>query len=293
MARDFPQPLCSKERKEVSKSSEASILEPLQDVAYTHDGTLEGVLSAVFSAYERHEDPTDIVAARLYRPRLGQSRIPIATDTDRALRVRRGLQGKGGVEAFRLVLHGSLCDDYDAGTTILRFTRALMDAPSPKVGKRLIGDWGHPAVAPLRALSRKALNEAERMRQFLRFSALEQGIWFARCNPSVSVIPLVMGHFASRFGNQPFIIYDEVHLLSGIYDGSSWSLVVGDIADIPAPAAQDGLMEEAWRRFYDALSVDARYNPELRRNFMPMRLWKNLPEMKPSGPVADGRFLNP
>jgi hypothetical protein len=30
------------------------------EVAYAYDGSLEGLLSAVFAAYERHEHPTDI-----------------------------------------------------------------------------------------------------------------------------------------------------------------------------------------------------------------------------------------
>ena len=119
------------------------------------------------------------------------------------------------------------------------------------------------------------------MRQFVRFSHLENGVWFARCNPNASVVPLVMGYFAARLNDQPFIIYDERHHLAGVHDGMRWSLVSGDAVNVPAATADDALMEEAWKRFYDALSVDARYNPELRRRFMPVRLWQDLPEMQP------------
>ena len=41
--------------------------EPLADVAYLHDGSLEGLLSAVFLSYERHEEPTDIVREAVER----------------------------------------------------------------------------------------------------------------------------------------------------------------------------------------------------------------------------------
>ena len=34
--------------------------EPLAEVAYCHDGSLEGLLSAVFEAYARREDPQDV-----------------------------------------------------------------------------------------------------------------------------------------------------------------------------------------------------------------------------------------
>lgn len=39
-------------------------------------------------------------------------------------------------------------------------------------------------------------------------------------------------------------------------------------------------MADAWCRFYRALSVNCRYNPELRRQLMPKRLWKNITEVK-------------
>ena len=39
-------------------------------------------------------------------------------------------------------------------------------------------------------------------------------------------------------------------------------------------------MQDAWRRFYRVLSIDERYHPELRRQFMPMRLWRNITEVR-------------
>lgn len=259
--------------------------EPLEDAAYLFDGSLEGLLSAIFQCYARREVPADIVPAECYRPRLGQSAIPIETDADQASRVRAGIQRAAGREGFRWVLEASLCDDYDMGAKVHRFVRYLMDREHAGAnGRRLLDDLAHPAVAPIASLRTQALNEAEKMRQFVRFSHLQNGIWFARCNPTVSVIPLVIGHFAQRFNDQPFIIYDEVHRLSGIYDGESWYLAAGEVEAPAAPTARDRRIEEAWCRFYDVLSIDARYNPELRRNFMPKRLWRNIPEVQPRTP---------
>lgn len=249
--------------------------------AYVHNGSLEGLLSAVFLAFERHELPVDIVSEKRYQPRLGQESITIETDSERALRVRRGVEKRAGCTTFRAIVAASLCDDYDTGIAILRFIMYVMLSPQLDRKKGVLSDLANEAVARLTELQRRAANEAEKMRQFVRFSHLENGIWFARINPNVSVIPLIMGHFASRLNDQPFIIYDEVHELSGIYDGDSWQMVLGPVQDVANPMQHDRYMEEAWRSFYDSLCVDARYNPELRRNFMPVRYWKNLPEMKP------------
>ena len=251
------------------------------EIAYLYDGTLEGLLSAVFAAYERHEDPDEVVAEQAYRPRLAQESLCVPTDFGRACRVRRGVEKAAGTEAFRAVQRASLCEDYQVGTAVYRFIRYVMSRPREARSAPVLDELANPSVAPLAALARRASNEAEKMRQFIRFSHLENGVWYARCNPNVSVVPLVMGHFSARLNDQPFIIYDERHHLAGIYDGRRWSLVRGDAVNVPACAEGEQLMREAWKRFYDALSIDARYNPELRRHFMPHRLWDNLTELEP------------
>lgn len=124
------------------------------------------------------------------------------------------------------------------------------------------------------------------MRQFIRFEHLrdeDSDFWFARCNPKSSVVPLVMDHFVERFNVQPFIIYDENHGMAGVYEGQRWYLVrTGEdpTLHLPDKAADEVPMQQAWKRFYRAVAVESRYNPELRRHFMPKRLWKNLTEMQ-------------
>ena len=170
----------------------------------------------------------------------------------------------------------------DAGIVIYRFIRYVMDKNSGRDKRRqVLNDLANPVVANLVALEKHVANEEEKMRQFVRFSHLENGLWFARCNPNANVIPLVMRHFVERFNTQPFIIYDEVHHIAGVYDGNDWNLVADEVIDIPSRTAEDAYTEKLWQRFYDSLAIDTRYNPELRRHFMPVRLWRNLPEMHP------------
>ena len=258
---------------------------PLEDVAYLYDDTLEGLLSAVFLAYERHEVPLDVVPSERFEPRLGQSAIAVETDFARAERVRRGVVRICGRRAFTAIMRASTCDDPDTGTIIYRFVRYAMARPSNRHSHPILDELTTPEVVDLHRLEKHAINECEKMRQFVRFSHLENGIWFARVNPNASVVPLVMGHFTGRFNDQPFIIYDEAHEIAGVYDGFTWELVRGQAANVPEATARDRQIQDAWKRFYDVLSIDARYNPELRRHFMPVRFWKNLTEMRPETPA--------
>lgn len=260
--------------------------ESLQNAAYVYDGTLEGLLTAVFQSYANHELPLDVIAADNLQLRLGQSARFIETDFELAQRVKRGIEQAGGSATFDAVVRASLADNPTAGTTIAAFIRLLMERRQAHIPSRsILDERADPRVDALVALERHVTNETERMRQFIRFSHLENGVWFARCNPNASVVPLVMGYFAARLNTQPFIIYDENHHLAGVYDGNGWNLVDGEAAKQPSSTAEDALVEELWRRFYDAATIEARYHPELRRQFMPQRLWKNLPEMKPRIPT--------
>lgn len=258
--------------------------EVYSDLAYVYDGSLEGLLSAVFAAYERHENPNDVEPESRLQPRLGQYVYEVPTNLEHATRVRNGLRRSCGNAVFEAVLYASLSDDPHAGTAAYRFVRYAMDVHRKQFGRRYsaFSNAAHPDVAPICHLKRHVGCEKEHMLQFIRFEELEGGLWFARCNPNASVVPLVMDHFAARFNTQPFIIFDEVHELAGVYTGADWRLVKpeGPELQLPDKAAGEAAMQRAWRRFYQAVSVESRYNPELRRQFMPKRLWKNLTEMQ-------------
>ena len=77
-----------------------AMLEPLGDVAYVHDGTTEGLLSAIFQAYALHEQPEDFSSEAGLQPRLGQSVRYIETDAALASRVKAGIVRKAGPVSY-------------------------------------------------------------------------------------------------------------------------------------------------------------------------------------------------
>ena len=267
--------------REISSFSPVAPM-PLEHVAYLYDGSAEGLLCAVFEAYARHEEPEDIVGETDFQPRLGQSWSFIETDFKKAQRVRAGIVREAGEQAFGAVMRAIAADDPGKGTVVYRFIQYAMEGRTHRGRTGIIlNELGNPVVSNLVELCKRTASEAENMRQFIRFSHLENGVWFARCNPNASVVPFVMPHFVARFNIQPFIIYDENHHMAGVYDGDDWHLVRDKIVGEFVRADGDAYMEALWQRFYDAVAIEARYNPELRRNFMPVRLWKHLPEMMP------------
>lgn len=283
----------------------------MTDIAYTYDGSLEGLLCAIFAAYANRENPCDIVRANNLQPRLGQTVRAIETDTGIAVRVQKGICRTCGPTVFDAVKSASLSDDPATGTIIYRFVRHGMSAHRPHDCTRcarkarcsglcsrtqknsVMSDLAHPVVAPFHELNRAVYNERHRMMQFLRFEHLENNVWFARCNPKASVVPLLMDWFVGRFNTQPFMIYDEVHRIAGVYEGCDWHLVKTDVITVPQRSAEEQAMQAAWKRFYDTVAVESRYNPELRRQFMPKRFWKNIVEMQETVPRRKGDTAPP
>lgn len=280
------------------------------EIAYAYDGSLEGLLTAIFASYERRERPTDVEPEERLQPRLGQRVAVIETDTPKAERVLSGVRRQCGWQAELALKRAACSDEPGAGTAAYRFVRYAMDeqkrrrcehcrkrgsckgrggmGPCPKQRGRAFSDITHPAVGRLFRISRSISQECEHMRQFARFQHLRgegADLWFARVNPKAAVVPLVMAHFVERMSDAPFIIYDEVHHMAGVYDGGDWYLVstrgAGDLESaLPDATADEALFAQAWRTFYRSVAINARYNPELRRHFMPKRFWKNLTELR-------------
>lgn len=166
----------------------------MDTLAYIHEDSLEGVLSAVFEAYERREFPDDIMARGLFQQRLGEKVRYVRTDIDHACRVRSGLIRTCGFRAYAAVRAVYLSDDRRKGSAIHAFVRYAM-----KRGTQALDDVAHPNVSDFAAINKSVYNEVHRWKEFLRFRQVEGGLYFARCNPKASVVPLLMGWFSNRF----------------------------------------------------------------------------------------------
>lgn len=241
---------------------------------YVYDGTLEGYLTCVFTAFERKETPFAIETSDCMQiPLFGQVEC-IETETEKALRVAEGLRRKLGPDELERIKLAFLSDDQEREMKLLRYIQIAM-----RKGRYAYCDHSHPVVAEYEKLWRRVSNERHNILQFARFSQLEDGVYFSRINPSANVVPAVMQHFSKRFNTESFVIYDEVHGMAGISRGGDWRLVRTDSLTIPDSAADDALYEKMWRSFYDSICNEQRYNPALRRSFMPMRLWRNICEV--------------
>ncbi|MDR2587481.1 MAG: TIGR03915 family putative DNA repair protein [Coriobacteriales bacterium] len=243
---------------------------------YLYDGTLEGMLTAVFEAFARREAPLNVAQEHCLQQSLLCSYIPILTDAEKAERVQVGVINKLGERAYDNIKQVFLSDDGEKGGVIVRYLLYTM-----RKGRGSCAHLANPAVNAFEEVLRQVSKEAHYMLQFVRFAQLRNGVYFSRIEPKASVVPLIMGHFAARFNVQPFMIYDARHGLSGVFDTERWWLVDARDIQVPEQTMVEDAFQSLWQTFYDTIAIEERRNPTCQRNFMPKRFWGTMCEQIP------------
>ena len=243
------------------------------DTAYCYDGSFAGFLCCVFESYARKEIPAEVCP-----PEEGQLNFfgtrQIFTDEQHARRVAAGLD-RLGREVKDRVTTGFLCTDPGKDLTLLRFVR-LCFAQGPRAAQML----GDPDAAAAFALERAVDNEACRLIEFIRFEERD-GMLGAVIHPKHQVLPLLRGHFCSRFPEENFMIYDAVHQAVLLYQEHKAQLLeLAAPLELPPPSAREQEFQALWKQFYDTLEIKARHNEKGRMTHCPKRFWQDMVEMR-------------
>ena len=242
------------------------------DIIYVYDGSFEGLLTAVFESFERHELPCSVVSESEFLPTLFSSRI-VVTDSAKADRVRRGIKNNAGEQIWNLVRLGYLTCLEDRGALINDFVHMAMHYGAG-VTRMLADETVNRLSKAVRALTQ----ESHKYKGFVRFSVSGSAL-SAIIEPKNSVLPLLAAHFCDRYPNESFLIYDKTHRQALIWHNRQKLIVPLDDFEQPEAGEEERYLRALWKHFYDTVAIEERYNPSCRMNFMPKRYWSQLPEM--------------
>lgn len=241
---------------------------------YLYDGTLDGLLTAVFeSYYGPRKNPDRIDTPDHRQVGLTEEAVWIETDPGKAGRVMDGIRNRLSSETQEAVMRAWMTEGPEVGTVIHTFLRHAF-----KAGPRALHHEQNEAVSPLLKLSRATMRESHRMLGLARFMELESGIWYSRITPDYNILPLLAAHFAQRLGDQSWVIHDARRGLAAVYDRERWQ-----IAEAPMPPAlrlhpNEAAMQRYWQEYFRRIAIAERKNPRLQQQMMPKKYWKHLPE---------------
>jgi probable DNA metabolism protein len=247
----------------------------MDSVVFVFDGSFDGLLCAVFASYAQKVIPVDLVTQNRVQLGFEQKFVEILTDQSNARRVEVGFRKAAGNPAATTAWTAFLSGEPDAPLRVFRYLRAGFT-----LKHSLSHSLTHPDVLPVNQMERNIGREAQHMRGFTRFSAMENGVYYARITPKNNLLPILMPHFSDRFSVQPFLVFDPGHRLAGVYDRKEWYLVETADITLPALSPEEPHYRSLWKKFYHTIAIEERRNPTLRRTMCPKRFWANMYEMQ-------------
>lgn len=238
---------------------------------FAYDGSFEGFLSGVFDAFSMKTLPSDFVIFDEAEPSLLKTHY-VETNFEHAKRVRNGISVKLGNSVLETVKKAFLFDGGGKETAILRFIWKAFNE-----GKTTAGKIGDEEVNRVFKMCTAVNYEAERFRQFTRFSD-SNGALVAVIHPKHFVLPLIKHFFCARIKNEHFMIFDAEHRAALIHTPQKTAIIPVENLELPADS-DEGFYSGLWKSYYRHIAIGERYNPACRQNHMPKRFWQYLPEV--------------
>ena len=251
---------------------------------YTFDGTMDGLLTAVFDAFSLKEQPEQLLAKGDALPLFCDHTYSVTTDDERARRVWTGLEKQLSHEAVRLISVSWLSELSELSTPLFQYVCKVFRQGD------ISKNFADSDVLTVTNIARRVLHEQLRMKQFIRFQKAKDGTYLAVVSPDHNVLPIIIDHFQDRFNDQPWLIYDAKRHYGFYYDGqTAIRITFEDEASVPfnlsdgklnedVLSSDDQLLQNLWRTYFKAICIKERMNPRKQLQDMPRRYWKYMTE---------------
>ena len=253
-------------------------------ILFIYDKTLDGLLTALFDAYNRKTFPDVLLSKGDTLPLFYDDIFTVITDEEKAGRVWRGLQKKISASALSAITWCWLSELPEVGMLLFRYIRKAIDSPVS-----IETNFGDPDVLALSKIWKRVDWERLRMLQFVRFQKAVDGTFFAAFEPQHNALPLTVGHFKDRFADQRWLIYDmkrrygfyyDLHTVEEVTfddDGQAAHLITG-MLDESLMDKDEKLFQQLWKTYFKSITIKERLNPRKHKQDMQVRYWKYITE---------------
>lgn len=247
-------------------------------LAYTYDGSFEGLLCCVFESYTWKEIPLAVHSEGAEQGLLLESKW-IETDHAKAERVLKSIPLRISPEAEELVRLGFWSCTPEKEMLLLNFLYLGF-----KHGRKVMNMLADDTVNALMKAVQQLRREGHLYLGFVRFSVYGP-VMAAVIEPQGYILPVIQEHFCDRFQNESFMIYDQTHEAALIHEPGREAIIPLSGWIAPEPDEAEEAYRRLWTGFYHAIGIKERRNDRLRSSLMPKRYWKHMVEMNGSNGV--------
>jgi len=245
------------------------------------EDSLEGILTAIYEAFVEKNKMRDfqngdieIAIGDNHSLSLFAKNMEVKTDLDKAQKTLLSIQKKISYLAYKRVLSALCHYDEERGNAVLGFL--VKGFP---MGAKVVEALADPYVMRVMELARKVDNESHLFNGFVRFFDLGKFL-YAEIEPKCHVLPQIMDHFAERYPNEHYVIYDKKRQVALIHLAFGDSFFVsGDEWNIDLTKHED-YFERLWSQYFKTIAIEERNNPRCQNNLVPKWYRKNMVEFQ-------------
>jgi len=231
---------------------------------YQFDGTMTGLLSCVFRAFEFKEFNVQLTAGQVPQSGLFDEFIEVPSNDEHGQRVWQGLKQKVSAKALRNFYYSFLSEQDVAFQHCFNFAVYVFQSQRP-----VDQDYGHADVLGISQWAKQVGREKHRMEAFVRFKKCQDGLYLSLVKPDFNVLPIIEKHFKARYQDQRWLIYDEQRKYGIYYD-------LKDVHQIQMNAYE--LYDQLWKDYFRSVNIQARKNMRLHVQYVPKRYWRYMNE---------------
>lgn len=249
------------------------------------DGSLDGILTAVYKAYDMRYGHEYIQLSVKNASGEGDNfelfseYYEIKTDYVLSMKVAKTIRQKISSQAYEMVVRVALSESDTRADLIYRFIILGLS-----MGKSVVEHLSNDIVHQMQAVNRYVGREAYHFLEFLRFQEVGDGILLGVIQPKNHIISLMMDHFADRLYHENFIIYDEGRQIAVIHEKEQEPFLIDLESDfiesLKRVKSDEEEYENLWRAFHKSIAIQERKNLKLQRNLLPLWMRKNMTEFQ-------------
>ena len=257
-------------------------------IIYVCEDSLTGIFSGIYEVWKRKmtAEEAGLEVGDSFERRLFCEYIFCRAEERKALAVIRMIQKNLGADVYEKISYALLSADRRKAEMVFR---AMLEAKKLSRKDRLMEHLGNEAVRAVFGMYRQVANEAHHYKGFVRFRELKNKTLFAKIEPKHAVLPCIAEHFADRFPQENWVIYDKTHEVFLIHEkGKRYYFLQqymcmkgdsGSAQNITGGFSEEEMDYEAlWKEFVQSISVAERENRALQNQNLPLRFRTNLVE---------------
>lgn len=245
------------------------------------EDSMEGIFTAVYDGWcwKVRGKKVEIAVQEPECMELFTTSVPVCSDQEKAGRVMRTVSDKLGHVVYEAICFTAVSCHPRKGTLIFHILwQALANR---KCDRRVMENLADTEVNLVSKLRIKVWHEVHHYYGFVRFREIAGGVLFSEITPENDILEMLSPHFADRFPNENWMIYDRNREKALLHPRGTAPFIRKNVVlqeETRNSVAENEEYEELWRHFCTSITIQERKNPHLQKQLLPLKYRYNMPE---------------